>query len=78
MPLHILRPKLHSEVGKTVCDFVTSGGSVNDSDNVNEPEMASVVVCDMSPLRQYRDWMEDQATPLFKESGIPLYQVDAQ
>ncbi len=81
VPLHILRPKSHSEVGQTVYDFVTTFSESSDSgddDGNNGPGVASVVVCDMSPLRQYREWMEDQAAPLLRECSIPLYQVDAQ
>ncbi len=57
-------PTAHNEVGQYIHDAISK-------------ENASVVVCDMSPLRQYRDWMESQAVPLFISSGIPLYQVDA-
>lgn len=55
-------PKKHSEVG----NFVH-----------RNTQDAAAVICDMSPLRQYREWMEDQAVPLFDLSHIPLIQVDA-
>lgn len=58
----VLKPKQHAEVG----NFVHR--STKD---------ATAVICDMSPLRQYREWMEDQAAPLFDISHIPLIQVDA-
>jgi hypothetical protein len=45
---------------------------------VVDKNLASAVVCDMNPLRQYREWMEIQASPLFIKSKIPLFQVDAQ
>ena len=64
VPFHVVTPNEHSEVGQCVHECTTS-------------DDAAVVVCDMSPLRQYRDWMEDQACPLFIESNVPLYQVDA-
>lgn len=60
----VLKPTNHNEVGKLVHEVV-------------DQDAASVVVCDMSPLRQYREWMEIQACPLLIECQIPLYQVDA-
>ena len=64
VPFQILTPHEHSQVGQSVHDCVTS-------------QDASVVICDMSPLRQYREWMETQASPLMIQSNLPLYQVDA-
>jgi hypothetical protein len=61
----ILTPANHADVGQHVHNHI-------DEDN------ASVVVCDMSPLRQYREWIEEQASPLFVGSKVPIYQVDAQ
>jgi deoxyribodipyrimidine photo-lyase len=36
-----------------------------------------VVVCDMNPLRPFRQWVEEQAAPLLDARKIPLHQVDA-
>jgi deoxyribodipyrimidine photo-lyase len=66
VPFDILTPASHEEVGQCVFDF-TACSEVT----------ASVVVCDMSPLRQYRQWIEHQASPLYTEAEIPLFQVDA-
>jgi len=70
---HVLTSKSHSDVGKTVFEFTTKASKTAKEGN----NVASAVVCDMSPLRQYREWMEDQASPLLKDAKIPLYQVDA-
>ena len=59
----VLKPKSHAEVGTCVYEYTH-----ND---------AMAVVCDMSPLRHFREWMEDQSAPLFDQSEIPLIQVDA-
>jgi hypothetical protein len=63
VPFQLLTPRTHAEVGQCIHACVKDD--------------ASVVICDMSPLRQYREWMESQAAPLFIESGLPLFQVDA-
>ena len=52
-------------MASTVCQKVIEG--------IN----ASVVVCDFSPIRQFRTWLEIDAAPLFEAAGVPLYQVDA-
>jgi deoxyribodipyrimidine photo-lyase len=38
---------------------------------------AYAVICDMSPLRHHRNWVETQAAPSFEGAGVPFYQVDA-
>ena len=78
VPLHILHSKSHSQVGQTVYDFVAGVKEDEEGQRQEGREIASVVVCDMNPLRMYREWYEDQAAPLLGDSGIPLYQVDAQ
>ena len=76
--LHILKSKSHSKVGRTVHDFVMGNhGDDNKSKSASEGTKP-IVVCDMNPLRQFRNWVEDQATPLMERSGVPFYQVDAQ
>ena len=67
VPFDILTPTSHEEVAQCVFDFTVCSEAI-----------ASVVVCDMSPLRQYRQWMEHQASPLYTKAEIPLFQVDAQ
>lgn len=64
VPLNIVTPPSHDSVGKTVCDFLDQC----------QPQL---VVCDMNPLRRYRQWMEQQTAPLLDERSIPMYQVDA-
>jgi len=63
IPLHILKPNSHMQVGQCVFDSTS-----ND---------ALAVVCDFNPLRHVREWMEVQSAPLFSEKKIPLIQVDA-
>lgn len=43
----------------------------------NKKNDAKAVICDFNPLRLYRNWMEQEAAPLFSSKSIPLYQVDA-
>ena len=38
---------------------------------------AAAVICDFQPLRPFREWTELQAAPLFQQSAVPLWQVDA-
>ena len=64
VPLNILMPASHDAVGTTVCDFLDQC----------QPQL---VVCDMNPLRRYRQWMEVQAAPLLNERNTPMIQVDA-
>jgi hypothetical protein len=41
--------------------------------------MLLLIVCDMNPIRQYRDWIGIQLAPLMNHEykHVPLYQVDA-
>lgn len=83
VPFHILMSKSHSDVGQTVHDFImgkakTKVDGTNSSKGKGGGQIASVLVCDMNPLRQYRNWVEDQVTPLMRDCGVPFYQVDAQ
>ena len=64
VPLSILMPSSHDAVGKAVCDFLDQC----------QPQ---VVVCDMNPLRRYRQWMEKQTAPMLDNQSIPMVQVDA-
>ena len=64
VPLNILMPSSHDAVGTAVCDFVDRC----------HPQL---VVCDMNPLRCYRQWMEEQTAPLLNERNISMHQVDA-
>ena len=64
VPLHVIMPSSHDSVGKEVCKVVDQC----------QPQL---VVCDMSPLRPYRQWIEQQATPLLDERHVPMHQVDA-
>lgn len=66
VPFDILCPTSRSSVGESVCSYCT-----------DESHDALAVVCDMSPLRNYRQWTEQQAAPLLEAATIPLYQVDA-
>lgn len=64
VPLHVVQPPSHDEVGETLITCL----------NKWQPR---VVVCDTSPLKPYRSWMEDQLAPGLKKKGVPLIQVDA-
>jgi len=75
IPLHILKPASRSNVGQCLHEFATTTTTVESS--VANKMAALAVVCDFSPLRHVRGWMEDQAAPLLVESAIPLIQVDA-
>lgn len=66
VPFDILCPNSRSLVGKSIHSYCT-----------HPSHNALAVVCDMSPLRNFRQWTEQQAAPMLEQSGIPLYQVDA-
>ncbi|GKY98098.1 hypothetical protein MPSEU_000767600 [Mayamaea pseudoterrestris] len=63
VPLHVVMAPSQNTVGATVFQQCCHA--------------ASVVVCDFTPIRQYREWLELQLAPLLKAQGIPLWQVDA-
>ena len=64
VPLTVLMPQDGDNVGTAVMDWI----------NERQPQM---VVCDHSPLRHFRQWMENQTAPLLETAGIPLVHVDA-
>jgi deoxyribodipyrimidine photo-lyase len=64
VPLSVLTPPSFDAVGKAVCEFLDRC----------QPQ---VVVCDMNPLRRYRQWIEEQTAPMLEDRSIPMYQVDA-
>ncbi|KAL7486825.1 hypothetical protein ACHAW6_015508 [Cyclotella cf. meneghiniana] len=64
--LDVLLPDSRDEVGTTMHAHVTSS-----------QHEALAVVCDMSPLRIPRSWVEVQAVPHLERDNVPLYQVDA-
>jgi len=64
IPLHIVQPPSYDEVGQTVCHTLV------------HTCRAQIVICDFSPLREPREWIEQQAVPLLEQAQIPLYQVD--
>jgi deoxyribodipyrimidine photo-lyase len=63
--LHVLQPASHDAVGETVCETLLGKCK------------ADMVVCDFSPLRNFREWKELQAAPILSKAGVPFYQVDA-
>ena len=65
IPLHIAMAPSHNQVGDTLYT------------QFQLQDTAAIVVCDMNPLRQYREWMELQLAPLLLQAQIPLWQVDA-
>lgn len=67
IPLHVVCPQSHDGVGEAVCRSILGSGN----------SAAEVVVCDFSPLRHFRQWMELQAAPLLEEASVPFVQVDA-
>lgn len=64
VPLHIVLPLSHRLVGDTLYSKVLQE---------IDPQ---VVICDFSPLRHIRQWMESQTLPLLETLEIPLWQVD--
>lgn len=62
VPLHVIMPSSPSEVGSTVEGYLSQW-------------QANTVVCDHSPLKPYRSWLEDQLVPLC--TSISVVQVDA-
>jgi len=66
VPFDILCPPSRASVGESIKQFCASPS-----------HEALAVVCDMSPLRHFRQWTETQAAPLLAGADVPLYQVDA-
>ena len=66
VPFTVLYPKDRSSVGQCVYEYATSASS-----------RALAVICDFSPLRLPRTYIEDQAAPLFDANGIAMYSIDA-
>lgn len=71
---HVL-PDLDKEEGEKEKDNSASVGDM--LAKFASKNSASVVVSDFSPLRTYRRWIEQEATPSLNELKIPLFQVDA-
>jgi len=64
VPLDVLQPACRTAVGTETIRYC-----INRND-------ALALVCDMSPLRQPRDWIETQTVPHLGQQ-VPVYQVDA-
>jgi deoxyribodipyrimidine photo-lyase len=64
IPMHFVMAESHESVGEEVCRLLL------------EELRACLVVSDFSPLRQFREWMELQATPILNIAAVPFYQVD--
>lgn len=62
VPFHMIMPHSPSEVGSTVFDALAGW-------------QAHTIVCDHSPLKPYRSWLEDQLVPLCT-SSISVVHVD--
>ena len=62
--LDVLQPTCRTSVGTETIRYC-----INQND-------ALALVCDMSPLRQPRDWIETQTVPHLGQQ-VPIYQVDA-
>lgn len=65
IPLHVCLSASNDKVASTVTKQIV------------QDLKASIVVCDFSPIRQFRTWFEIDAAPLLEKADIPLYQVDA-
>ena len=65
VPMNVLKPLSHRLVASTI-----------QSQIIDEYE-PSVIVCDFSPIRHFRQWMEVAAKETCETAGIPLWQVDA-
>jgi deoxyribodipyrimidine photo-lyase len=68
VPLHIVLPLSHRLVGDTLYSKLWQELEL-------DPQ---VVICDFSPLRHIRQWMELQTLPLLEKLEIPLWQVDTR
>mmetsp|Transcript_14067 Transcript_14067/g.20788 ORF Transcript_14067/g.20788 Transcript_14067/m.20788 type:complete len:541 (-) Transcript_14067:3399-5021(-) len=64
VPFHVVKPSSHDDVGETLMACL-------------DEWQPRAVVCDTSPLKPYRKWMEEQLAPLLETQGVPLIQVDA-
>ena len=64
VPFDVLQPTCRTAVGTETIRYC-----INKND-------ALALVCDMSPLRQPRDWIETQTVPHLGQQ-VPVYQVDA-
>jgi len=77
-PLDILFPSSREEVGSCLYHHVCPTTPPESSTELStSPRMAIAVICDMSPLRHFCTWTENQALPLLANASIPLIQVDA-
>jgi deoxyribodipyrimidine photo-lyase len=82
-PLDILFPSSRDEVGSCLYQHVCPDSLPSQKSSKTSPPQSNTnmnaiaVVCDMSPLRHFRTWTEDQAAPLLANASIPLIQVDA-
>ena len=65
VPLHILRPLSHRLVANTIQTQI-----------VQELDPCAIV-CDFTPLRHVRKWMEGSFLDSCENSDLPLWQVDA-
>jgi deoxyribodipyrimidine photo-lyase len=65
VPLHILTPLSHRLVAPTIMTQIV------------QEFQPSVVICDFTPLRHVRQWMEIDLKEALEKSKIPLWQVDA-
>eukprot|EP00980_Cylindrotheca_fusiformis_P009191 scaffold2003_cov139-Cylindrotheca_fusiformis.AAC.7 len=65
VPLHTIRPSSHQSVATTIQSQV-----------VQELDPCCIV-CDFTPLRHVRQWMEGSFLETCKTSNLPLWQVDS-
>jgi deoxyribodipyrimidine photo-lyase len=65
VPLHVLLPTSPDRVGQEIQTHVLQALS------------PQVLVCDMTPIRFFRQALEQQTVPLCQQDHVPVFQVDA-
>jgi len=65
VPFHVIQPSSNDKVGSSLMSCC-------------KKLKPRTIICDTSPLKPYRAWMEEQLVPLLEEKElVPLIQVDA-
>jgi deoxyribodipyrimidine photo-lyase len=65
VPLHICTPSAHDKVAESL------------QTQVLDKLFPSIIICDFTPIRHVRQWMEHQLTPRMDKLKVPVWQVDA-
>ena len=65
VPLHICSPPSHDKVADAL------------QSQVLDQLYPAAIICDFTPIRHVRQWMEHQLTPSMNKLKVPVWQVDA-